>query len=275
MQVACSIRTGRSGRTLGSVAVHTRWSGQPASGALPGNHPRRSRPWLGWPRLVLALSITAVAVGLTGDGPDPRAPQRARLRADHRRADRRGHLRAHAQPAVGRPLRPAAGPERLSLGADDVHRVRRQPALQRGPYLGLAGGGPAGLRRSRLSVRAAETRLDKLLVRVAALTVAVLFLPTVAFVDQFPVPNPWGSCGTDCPPNALNITSEPGFIDRFVTPLTADHHRAGVRGRGAGTGAPPRAGHTADARGPAAGGGGGHRANGGGGGLRRGPAPLT
>ena len=62
-------------------------------------------------------------------------------------------------------------------------------------------------------------RVDKLLVRVAALTVAVLFLPTVVFVDQFPVPNPWSSCGTDCPPNALNIGSEPGFIDRFVTPL--------------------------------------------------------
>ena len=58
------------------------------------------------------------------------------------------------------------------------------------------------------------------MVRVAALTVAVLFLPTVLFVDRFPpVPNPWSSCGTDCPPNALNITSEPGYIDRFVTPL--------------------------------------------------------
>ncbi len=89
-------------------------------------------------------------------GPRAAAPHRDRPRSGHCRADRGRPLCPLRPTGLRGPLRPAAGAERLSLGADHVRRVRRQPALQRGPDLRLAGGGPAGLRRSRLSVGAAQ-----------------------------------------------------------------------------------------------------------------------
>jgi signal transduction histidine kinase len=40
--------------------------------------------------------------------------------------------------------------------------------------------------------------------------------------EQYPVPSPWSSCGTDCPPNALMaVSSEPGFIDAFLAPVAS------------------------------------------------------
>jgi len=65
-------------------------------------------------------------------------------------------------------------------------------------------------------------RVDRLLSRAAFFVVGALFLPTVVLVDQYPVPSPWSSCGTDCPANAFKVvSSEPGFVDAFLYPLAA------------------------------------------------------
>jgi signal transduction histidine kinase len=55
----------------------------------------------------------------------------------------------------------------------------------------------------------------------AAVTVAgVLYLPTALVVQAYPEPNPFASCGTDCPPNALAVTdSTPAVVTDFVRPL--------------------------------------------------------
>lgn len=63
-------------------------------------------------------------------------------------------------------------------------------------------------------------RVDRLLAGAAFVAVGTLFLPTALLVDQYPVPSPWSSCGTDCPPNAfMAVSSEPGFVDVFLAPL--------------------------------------------------------
>jgi PAS domain S-box-containing protein len=56
------------------------------------------------------------------------------------------------------------------------------------------------------------TPADRWIVRAAAVTVAVLYLPTALFAE-FPVPSPWSSCGTDCPANAFAVVdSKPAWI---------------------------------------------------------------
>jgi signal transduction histidine kinase len=63
-------------------------------------------------------------------------------------------------------------------------------------------------------------RADRLLVAMAVVASCVLFLPTALVVDEFPVPSPWTGCASDCPANALQLTtSEPGFVDAVVRPL--------------------------------------------------------
>ena len=63
------------------------------------------------------------------------------------------------------------------------------------------------------------SRADRLLFRAGVLTVAMFLL--LAVLGDFPTPNPWASCGTDCPPNALMLpSSEPGFVDAMLLPLT-------------------------------------------------------
>jgi PAS domain S-box-containing protein len=59
---------------------------------------------------------------------------------------------------------------------------------------------------------------DRRLFGVGVVAVAMYLL--VALLGQYPTPNPWASCGTDCPSNALMLTSsEPGFVDALLLPV--------------------------------------------------------
>ncbi len=57
-------------------------------------------------------------------------------------------------------------------------------------------------------------RTDRLLVAAAGLAVVVGFLPRLVLAEQFPVPNPFTSCTSDCPANALFLLDrEPAVVD--------------------------------------------------------------
>ena len=63
-------------------------------------------------------------------------------------------------------------------------------------------------------------RADRLLVRVMALDVLVLYLPTALLVDQFPVPTVYTSCTEGCPANAFDVVGQqPAFVENVVYPL--------------------------------------------------------
>jgi signal transduction histidine kinase len=65
-----------------------------------------------------------------------------------------------------------------------------------------------------------EQRLDRAIVWASVLLVAILYLPTAFFVEQFPLPVPVTSCGQGCPANAFMVTgAEPGIIEDLVRPL--------------------------------------------------------
>src|SRR4051812_19449491 len=65
-----------------------------------------------------------------------------------------------------------------------------------------------------------ETRTARALFGAAVALFALLYLPTVPFVDGYPVPNPWTGCASGCPGNAFMLAgSEPGVIGDVVTPL--------------------------------------------------------
>ena len=53
----------------------------------------------------------------------------------------------------------------------------------------------------------------------AALLVAVLYLPTVPLIEQYPIPTPFTTCTVDCPANSFFVGSEPGFVDDVIKPL--------------------------------------------------------
>src|SRR5207244_281328 len=64
------------------------------------------------------------------------------------------------------------------------------------------------------------TRLDRGLATAAAAVAAILYLPTVLIVQDYPTPVPWASCGTHCPGNALSVVhTTPAFVGDFVRPL--------------------------------------------------------
>lgn len=64
-----------------------------------------------------------------------------------------------------------------------------------------------------------EGRPARLIVGGAALLVAVLYLPTVPLIEQYPVPTPFTTCTADCPANSFFVGSEPGFVDDAIKPL--------------------------------------------------------
>ncbi len=55
----------------------------------------------------------------------------------------------------------------------------------------------------------------------AALLILLLYVPTALVVDGYPVPTPWSAtCDTDCPANALQVTSsQPAIVDGLIRPL--------------------------------------------------------
>jgi signal transduction histidine kinase len=60
-------------------------------------------------------------------------------------------------------------------------------------------------------------RVDRMLVQATAALVAVLYLPTAVLSDDYPVPAPYTSCGSDCPENAFFVFgSQPGVVDALV-----------------------------------------------------------
>ncbi len=168
----------------------------------------------------LALSAAAVAVALTGAGPEPRALAAIVHALVIAAPIGAGLYALYSQPAsagrFGRLLVLSGflwAPTMLAESADSllysVGRISAWLAEALLIYVVLAY--PSG----RLVGRA-----EKLLFRAAAVTVGVLYLPTSLLVEQYPVPTPWSSCGSDCPPNAFQaIGSEPGFIDSFLIPF--------------------------------------------------------
>ena len=58
-----------------------------------------------------------------------------------------------------------------------------------------------------------EGRAARLVVVGGALLVALLYLPTIPLVDQYPLPTPFTTCTAALPANAFFLGSEPGFLD--------------------------------------------------------------
>jgi PAS domain S-box-containing protein len=165
----------------------------------------------------VALSAAAAWVAATGAGPEPRGFSAA----------------VHAL-VIAAPI--AAG----------LYAVYRQPGARFGWLLVLAGvlWSPTMLAESsesvlysigRVSAWVAElvliylvlafpsgrlvSRADRLLFRAAVGVVLALFLP-LAVVGEYPEPNPWASCGTQCPDNAFMLpSSEPGFVGAVLAPI--------------------------------------------------------
>jgi signal transduction histidine kinase len=62
--------------------------------------------------------------------------------------------------------------------------------------------------------------VDRTLVVMAGLIVAILYLPTALLVEAYPAPFPYGTCDTACPGNAFMLVgSEPAVIHDVVRPL--------------------------------------------------------
>jgi hypothetical protein len=65
-----------------------------------------------------------------------------------------------------------------------------------------------------------RTNLDRVIVVVAAATVAVLYVPTAFLVEAYPEPSLWAGCAGECPKNAFMLpAAEPGLVDAWVRPL--------------------------------------------------------
>ena len=65
-----------------------------------------------------------------------------------------------------------------------------------------------------------QSRLDRWLVTVLVLDVAILFVPTVLLVHQFPLPIPWTLCHGGCPENPLMVTdTQPAVVDDLIRPV--------------------------------------------------------
>ena len=216
-----------SGLAYARCPVQPRWNHLLASVALRATLDLRPHP--GRPPVPafaavatagLALSAAAVAVALTGAGPEPRALAAIVHALVIAAPIGAGLYALYSQPAsagrFGRLLVLSGflwSPTMLAESADSVlysvGRISAWSAEALLIYVVLAY--PSG----RLAGRA-----EKLLFRAAAVTVGVLYLPTSLLVEQYPVPTPWSSCGSDCPPNAFQaIGSEPGFIDSFLIPF--------------------------------------------------------
>ncbi len=64
-----------------------------------------------------------------------------------------------------------------------------------------------------------EARPERIATTAAAVLVAILYLPTIPLVDQYPLPIPFIGCTTSCPSNAFFLGAEPAVIDSLIVPL--------------------------------------------------------
>ncbi len=64
-----------------------------------------------------------------------------------------------------------------------------------------------------------ESRAARAVVVGGALLIALLYLPTIPFTDQFPLPTPFTSCTAHCPQNYFLAGSEPSFVADLVKPV--------------------------------------------------------
>ena len=64
------------------------------------------------------------------------------------------------------------------------------------------------------------TRLDRGVALAAVLLAGLLYVPTALVTPHFPEPNPWATCGVDCPRNAFALTdTQPAVIHDVVRPV--------------------------------------------------------
>jgi signal transduction histidine kinase len=102
-----------------------------------------------------------------------------------------------------------------SLGSSDVtvaYSIGRVAAwIAEGALIYLILAFPSGALRDPL---------DRLLVRIIAATVLVLFLPTALLTDGYPVPSTWTTCVEHCPANAFQVVRhEPAFVGGLMQPV--------------------------------------------------------
>jgi signal transduction histidine kinase len=64
-----------------------------------------------------------------------------------------------------------------------------------------------------------ESRGARLVVVGGALLIGLLYLPTVPFTDQFPLPAPFTACEAHCPQNFFLADSEPGVLPDLIKPV--------------------------------------------------------
>ena len=65
-----------------------------------------------------------------------------------------------------------------------------------------------------------EHGVDRLLAGAAALTLLVLYLPTVPFTVHFPLPFPWVTCGPGCPDNVFAVVDRtPAVVGSVIAPV--------------------------------------------------------
>lgn len=64
-----------------------------------------------------------------------------------------------------------------------------------------------------------QHRTGRVTIIAAGALVCFGYLSTVPFVDQYPLPSPFGDCGQQCPGNFFSITAEPDLIGRLIEPL--------------------------------------------------------
>jgi signal transduction histidine kinase len=64
-----------------------------------------------------------------------------------------------------------------------------------------------------------ETRPARLVILAGILLVGLLYLPTLPFTDQFPLPAPFTGCTTACPQNFFLVGSEPDLVANLIKPL--------------------------------------------------------
>jgi signal transduction histidine kinase len=64
-----------------------------------------------------------------------------------------------------------------------------------------------------------ESRGARVVVVGGALLIDLLYLPTIPFTDQFPLPAPFTACAAHCPQNFFLAGSEPGVLPDLIKPV--------------------------------------------------------